>query len=131
MDAGRGRGWASVQIYAVYTHRYIFVQSRARREREQVTQQVAVFTGFPGDETRAGRCSGVPRHFHFHDGETTDITTAHPLLFVRPCRPRRAVPTPPLNGHKAPVRNLRVEALTAAAAAAAATSSLCLRCGLR
>ncbi|CAL1687332.1 unnamed protein product [Lasius platythorax] len=51
----------------------------------------------------SSQCGGVPRHFHFHGSETAGITAA--------TSPDLA--TPPLNGHKAPVRNLRVEALTA------------------
>ena len=37
----------------VYTSPRIYSFNRGHAEREQVTQQVAVFTGFPGDETRA------------------------------------------------------------------------------
>lgn len=90
--------------------RGIYSFNRGHAEREQVTQQVAVFTGFPRDETRPGRCGGVSRHFHFY-GETAGITTRDPAT---PC----AVLTPPFNGHKAPVRNLRVETFTVSTAAA-------------
>lgn len=58
--------------------------------RERVTQQVAVFTGFPGDETRPGRCGGVPRHFH---GETAGITIPRRLRTIPapyPCHPLTA-----------------------------------------
>lgn len=111
---GTARGGEDGRVYkyarGIYARRpYIFVQSRRTPEREQVTQQVAVFTGFPGDETRRpGRRSPTPLPLA-RGSETAGIATR--------ATPRRAVPTPPLNGRKAPVRNLRVEALTAAVAA--------------
>ena len=106
----------------VYTSPRIYSFNRGHAEREQVTQQVAVFTGFPGDETRA-----VGPVVESHATSTSTAAKPPPpppppLPFslpppsppsLPPSRPRRAVPMPPLNGHKASVRNLRVEALTA------------------
>lgn len=110
---------------------YIFVQSQAlrERERERVMQQVAVFTGFPGDETRAVvepvRWSPTPlplprqrnrrhhrRHPHSPFPPPPSFSPSPPLDLT----------TLPLNGHKAPVRNLRVGSPYGVAAAAAVIS---------
>lgn len=100
----------------VYTSPRIYSFNRGHAEREQVTQQVAVFTGFPGDETRAVGpvwWSPTPLPLPRQRNRRHHRRLPSPPPPFPSSRPRRAVSTPPLNGHKAPDRNLRVEALTA------------------
>jgi hypothetical protein len=71
--------------------RYILVRiysfNRGHAEREQVTQQVAVFTGFPGDETR-GRAGGAV------ESHATSTSTA-----AKPPASPPAVPVAPYPHH--------------------------------